>query len=371
MKKFVALLLALIMVFALCACGNTTTTPEDKTPAAEESAAPAGNGDSAAASSPTTTDEAKAAGRKILVMNQHNSKESTNGQFTQYFVDYVNNNSDTLWIDVYYNGELGGIQETLEGAIMGTIDIGGCSFAQLATFYPEMEVWSMPYLYTDPYEGAKIVDLEKNTLLAEMIDKCNEVSGMTIFALNYSIDARQLTCNFPVYSPADLKGAKIRCITNPVYTMCIEGMGGTPIPIDWTETISALTTGTVVGQENPYATLASYQMWDCQKYVMETNHMFDFAANYICTDTWNGLTDAEKQVLRDGIAAQQQFQNETLETNKEEYKKLLVDNDMTIITAEDGLDVDAFKAGVDALKEKNYPQYAEYFDYIADYLANY
>ena len=123
MKKFVALLLALIMVFALCACGNTATTP-----------------DSAAASSPTTTDEAKAAGRKILVMNQHNSKESTNGQFTQYFVDYVNNNSDTLWIDVYYNGELGGIQETLEGAIMGTIDIGGCSFAQLATFYPEMEV---------------------------------------------------------------------------------------------------------------------------------------------------------------------------------------------------------------------------------------
>lgn len=41
MKKFVALLLTLIMVFALCACGNTTTTPEDKTPAAEESAAPA------------------------------------------------------------------------------------------------------------------------------------------------------------------------------------------------------------------------------------------------------------------------------------------------------------------------------------------
>lgn len=32
MKKFVALLLALIMVFALCACGNTATTPEDKSP---------------------------------------------------------------------------------------------------------------------------------------------------------------------------------------------------------------------------------------------------------------------------------------------------------------------------------------------------
>lgn len=377
MKKVLAILLTLAMVLALCACGGSGSTTATQAPAAEAPAteAPAAEAPATEApaevAAPTNVEEAKAQGRKILISNQHNSKESTNGQFTQCFVDYVNEHSDTLWIDVYYNGELGGIQETLEGAIMGTIDLGGCSTAQMATFYPDMEVWSMPYLYTDPADGAKIVDLEKNTLMAEMLETCNEVSGVTIYGLTYSVDARQLTCKFPVYSPADLKGQKIRCITNPVYTMCIQGMGGTPVPIDWTETIAALTTGTVVGQENPYATLASYQMWDCQDYVMETNHLFDLGIQYICTDTWNSLTDAEKQVLRDGTAAMQAYQDEVLTANKEEYKKTLVENGMTIITAEDGLDVDAFKAGVDALKEKNYPQYADYFAYIADYLANY
>lgn len=369
MKKFLAIFLMLAMIFALCACGQAEeSAPAEETATEAPAEEAAEQTDSAV---PATADEAKAQGRKVLVMNQHNSKESTNGMFTQCFVDYVNENSDTLYVDVYYNGELGGIQETLEGAIMGTIDIGGCSFAQLATFYPDMEVWSMPYLYTDPMDGAKIVDLEKNTLLAEMIEECNEISGMTIFALTYSIDARQLTCNFPVYSPDDLAGQKIRCITNPVYTMCIEGMGGTPVPIDWTETISALTTGTVVGQENPYATLASYQMWDCQKYVMETNHMFDFGVSYICTDTWNSLTEDEQQILRDATAAQQEYQNEILSTNIEDYKQQLVDNGMTIITADDGLDVEAFKAGVDKLKYEDYPQYADYYTFIEDYLANY
>ena len=366
MKKFLALLLALVMVFALAACGESETTPSTAPtadPSSETSDTPEGV--------PANATEAAAQGRKVLTLNQHNSRESSNGQFTQSFVDYVNQNSDTLYIDAYYNGEHGGIQEALENAIIGTIDIGECMFAQFATFYPDMEVWSMPYLYTDPADGAKIVDLEKNTLLADMITECEEATGVTLLGVIYTTDARQLTCNFPVYTPDDLAGATIRSMTNETYTMCIEGMGGTPVPIDWTETISALTTGTVVGQENPYATLVSYQMWDCQDYVMETNHMFDFVVNYINTSTWESLTEEEQQVLRDGCAHEQQFKVEMLEEQLAEYKQTCIDNGMTIITEEDGLDLDAFKAGVDALKEERYPQYSEYFAWIDDYIANY
>ena len=43
MKKYVALLLALVMVFALAACGNSNDTPAAEGSAAEEAAAPAGS----------------------------------------------------------------------------------------------------------------------------------------------------------------------------------------------------------------------------------------------------------------------------------------------------------------------------------------
>lgn len=385
MKKITSMFLVACMLVSLAACSSSSSSEsttaassaESETEASSEADSDTSAEEETTAEAdvssdvPANADEAEAQGRTVLVMNNHNSLESTNGQFTQYFVDYVNENSDTLYIDVYYNGELGGIQETLEGAIMGTIDIGGCSMAQLASFYQDMEVWSMPYLYTDPMDGAKICDLDQNELLSSMIEECNEAAGLTVFAPIYSIDARQLTCNFAVYSPDDLAGQKIRSITNDVYTMCIEGMGATPVPIDWTETIAALTTGTVVGEENPYSTIVSYQLWDCQDYIMETNHMFDLAVQYINTDKWDNMTEEEQQVLKDGVAAMQEYQNGVIEASLDEYKQTCLDNGMTIITEEDGLDLDAFKSSVDALKEENYPQYSEYFSYIDEYLANY
>lgn len=41
MKKIIAMLLALVMVFALCACGSQPAAEQTQAPAAEESKAPA------------------------------------------------------------------------------------------------------------------------------------------------------------------------------------------------------------------------------------------------------------------------------------------------------------------------------------------
>lgn len=335
-KKVLALILTLGMVLTLAACGEKAVAPTEK---------------------------------RVLTFANHNSKESTNGQQSMAFVDYVNENSSTIEIDPYFNGELGGIQEALEGVAMGTIDITGTMFAQLAGMYAPMEVFSMPYLVKNGEDNKKLMDRENNQVLDEMLNEFEKNSSIVVFGTSSSYDARQLTCNFEVKSPADLSGVKIRSITNDVYTMTIEGLGGTPVPIDWTETMTALTTGTVQGQENPYATLVSYQLWDSQKYIMETNHIYDSAVHIINADLWNSLTDEEKQVLKDGAVAMEEFSHNLQIDNAEEYRKTCEENGMTIITEADGLDVDAFKANTDKLKSERYPEYQEYFDRINEYLG--
>lgn len=76
------------------------------------------------------------------------------------------------------------------------------------------------------------MDAENNKVLSEILDAFQEASGLTCFGTSASYEARQLTCNFEVYSPDDLEGHKIRSITNDVYTLAVEGLGGTPVPID-------------------------------------------------------------------------------------------------------------------------------------------
>lgn len=306
---------------------------------------------------------------KVLTLAQHNSKESTNGQATQVFVDYVNEHSDTIQVEPYYNGELGGIQEAVEGVVMGTIDLTASSFAQLSSLYQDMEIFSIPYLVKNGEDNKKLMDVDNNPVLKEILDAFQEASGLTCFGTTASYEARQLTCNFEVKTPDDLKGHKVRSITNDVYTLAVEGLGGTPVPIDWTETPTALSTGTVEGQENPYSTLVSYQLWDCQKYVMETNHIYDSAVGIINTPLWESLSPEDQQVLKDAQKAMADWTYESQKENQEEYRQTCKDNGMTIITAEDGLDIDAFKDRTDSLKSEKYAKYQEYFDRLDEYLG--
>lgn len=306
---------------------------------------------------------------RVLTLAQHNSKESTNGQATQVFVDYVNEHSDTIQIEPYYNGELGGIQEAVEGVVMGTIDITHSSFAQLSSLYQDMEIFSIPYLVKNGEDNKKLMDMENNPVLSEILENFQAASGLTCFGTSASYEARQLTCNFEVKTPDDLAGHKIRSITNDVYTLAVEGLGGTPVPIDWTETPTALSTGTVEGQENPYSTLVSYQLWDCQKYVMETNHIYDSSVGIVSNSLWESLSEEDQQVLKDAQKAMADWSYNTQKDNQEEYRQTCMDNGMTIITAEDGLDIDAFKSRTDELKSKKYEKYQDYFTRLDEYLG--
>lgn len=306
---------------------------------------------------------------KVLTLAQHNSKESVNGQATQVFVDYVNENSDTIKIEPYYNGELGGIQEAVEGVVMGTIDITHSSFAQLSSLYQDMEIFSIPYLVKNGEDNKKLMDVEKNPVLKEILEGFESASGLKCFGTSASYEARQLTCNFEVKTPEDLKGHKVRSITNDVYTLAVEGLGGTPVPIDWTETPTALSTGTVEGQENPYSTLVSYQLWDCQKYIMETNHIYDSSVGIINSSLWESLSEEDRQVLQDAQKAMADWSYNTQKDNQEEYRQTCIDNGMTVITEKEGLDIDAFKEKTDGLKSEKYAKYQEYFDQLDEYLG--
>lgn len=343
MNKIAGLGLTAIMVFALTACSS---------------------GDSGKADTGSEGGE-----KRILTFAQHNSQESLNGQTTQTFADYVNENSDTLEIDVYYNGELGGIQEAVEGVSMGTIDITASSFAQLATLHQDMEVFSMPYLVTSGEDNQKLMDMENNEVLQEILEAFEASSGLKAIGTNASYEARELTANRAIYKPEDLSGLKIRSITNDVYTMTVEGLGGTPVPIDWTETPTALSTGTVEGQENPYSTLVDYQLWDVQKYIMETNHIYDSSLYIVGQELWDSFTDEEKEVIQEAVKQANEFQFETQKKNQEENRKICEENGMEIITEEDGLDIQAFKDNTDELKNKRYAKYQDYFDRLDEYLG--
>ncbi|MDR0578446.1 MAG: TRAP transporter substrate-binding protein [Candidatus Accumulibacter sp.] len=87
---------------------------------------------------------------------------------------------------------------------------------------------------------------------------------------------RQITTSSkPINSLADIRGLKIRVPGAPIWTTLFKAIGAAPTPVNYTELYSALQTKAVEGQENPLAIIQSTRLYEVQKYVAYSNHMWD------------------------------------------------------------------------------------------------
>ena len=315
------------------------------------------------------TQELKEGEKRELVLGQHQSQASMQGVVLDKMAELYNAQSETSYITVFHNSELGSINELLEAVTVGTIDINPNGFGQSSTLYAPMELFTMPYLVKSTEDAAKLMDREKNDVLDEIVGDFEKAVNVHVVIVYSRPNARNLTCNFPVYSPADLNGVKIRSITSKVYTLAVRGLGAIAVPIDWAEAPTALSTGVIEGQENPYSVLSDYQLYDVQKYVMETGHIYDTGLYMVNQDTWDSLSDTDKSLMEKVFKEVNDWETEELVKNNDVYKQNCIDHGMQVINVANGLDADAFKENTQKLLLESYPQYKEYLARINKYLG--
>src|SRR4051794_17891056 len=87
---------------------------------------------------------------------------------------------------------------------------------------------------------------------------------------------RQITsASKPIKTPADLAGYRIRVPVSPIFTSLFKSLGANPTSINFNELYTALQTKLVDGQENGLVTIEAGKLYEVQKYVSETNHIWD------------------------------------------------------------------------------------------------
>jgi tripartite ATP-independent transporter DctP family solute receptor len=101
----------------------------------------------------------------------------------------------------------------------------------------------------------------------------------------------------PITSPDDLKGFKIRVPGNQLWVTTFKALGAAPTPINFGELYAALQTRVVDGQENPLALINSAKLYEVQKYVGMTGHIWDGHYIFANLARWNGLPDEVRKVM--------------------------------------------------------------------------
>lgn len=120
-----------------------------------------------------------------------------------------------------------------------------------------------------------------------------------------------LSADKAITTPADLNGINLRMPNSDAWLELGRAIGANPTPISFSELYLALQTGVVDGQDNPLPTVESAKFYEVQKSITITNHLVDSVWPAINVGFWNGLTDAQRQIIADGVEAGRKFCDET------------------------------------------------------------
>jgi tripartite ATP-independent transporter DctP family solute receptor len=275
-----------------------------------------------------------------------------------------------LDIQVYPNSQLGSIQEQAEMVAAGTVQVHHNTWGGLAVLMEKLELMDTPYLTKNALDAIKLNDVNNSPVLKELNQELISTAGVRIIGSSYG-GSRMLTCSFPVYSPADLKGVKVRAIPSKVYITAVEGMGAIPIAVDWADTPTALATGVAAGEENPPSTIYAAKLYESQKYLMETNHIAAEGPLVVNEKAYQALPEEYKKAVQQAAnELGKKYDQISIDAQKDYIAKLCgPEGGMTFITKADGLKTEEFKQSVDALVAVKYAKYQPYYARVNEYLG--
>ena len=102
----------------------------------------------------------------------------------------------------------------------------------------------------------------------------------------------------PIKTMDDLNSVKLRVMQNPMYLELFNQMGANAVPMAFSELFTALETGAVDGQENPYSTIQSSKFYEVQKYLSQTHHVYSPWVMLISKPFWDKLSNDEKTIIK-------------------------------------------------------------------------
>ena len=222
--------------------------------------------------------------------------------------------TDGKWtLNAHWSGSLGNDLDATQALRSGTQEMVITSTSPLVGIEPALGVFDLPFLFADEAEADAILDGE----FGQMISDKMEESGVVNLAY-WENGFRNLTNSVrPVTKLEDLEGMRVRVMQNDIFLDTFGDLGTNAMPMAFGEVFTALETGTIDAQENPYVTIDTSQFFEVQDYLTETRHAYTPFMVLFSKPIFDTFSEEEQQILRDcameGQAVQRQVSRELSE----------------------------------------------------------
>lgn len=192
-------------------------------------------------------------------------------------------------------GALGGDAQVISSLQGGVVEMTLVSPGLLTGLIKEFSVFDLPFMFTSYREVDAVMDGPVGTRLLGMLN------DKGLIGLGYwDHGFRNLTtAKRPINKMEDISGLKVRVIQIPIFIDTFSALGANPVPLPFPELYTALETGTVDGQENPFASIETSKFFEVQKYAATTGHVYNPLVAIFSKKIWDKLTEDERRIVQE------------------------------------------------------------------------
>ncbi len=243
----------------------------------------------------------------------------------------------------YGSSQLGGDSEMIQKLKLGTLDMALPSTV-MSSQVDLFGIFEMPYLVKDRAHMGRI---EKEIFWAKLEPEA-EKKGLKVLAV-WENGFRQITNNKrPIKTPADLQGIKLRVPAGKWRVKMFQAYGANPSPMKFSEVFTALKTGVMDGEENPFTQIYSAKFQEVQKYLSLSGHVYTPAYLTVGKAKWETLPPDVRQILEDTAKETQAYVYQTAAADDDDLLGKLKQAGMEV----NDVDKDAFIAASKPIYEE-------------------
>ncbi|MGQ0286912.1 sialic acid TRAP transporter substrate-binding protein SiaP [Pasteurellaceae bacterium 22721_9_1] len=233
----------------------------------------------------------------------------------EFFAKEVKDKSaGKIEVAIFPAAQLGDDRAMLKQLKDGALDFTLGESARFQIFYPEAEIFALPYMVPN-FEFSKKALLETE-FGKDLLAKIDKELGVKMLGVAYN-GTRQTTSNRPINSIEDMKGLKLRVPNAATNLAFAKYIGAAPTPMAFSEVYLALQTNSVDGQENPLPTIQAQKFYEVQKNLALTNHILNDQLYLVSNETLNELPEDLQKVVKDAAMATAEYHTKLFKEGEE------------------------------------------------------
>ena len=245
---------------------------------------------------------------------------------------------DKAEVVAFGSSQLGKDKELLQKLKLGQVHFSLPS-SVMSSVADEFGVFEMPYIIKDRDHMKRVEGKIFDSVLQPAVKK----KGYRILAI-WENGFRHITNNLrPINKPEDLQGVKLRTPKGAWRVKMFQSYGANPTPMAFSEVFTALKTGVIDGQENPYAQIWSAKFQEVQKYLSITGHVYTPAYVLVSDPNFAKLPADVQQTLEETAQETQVYVYQLAAQLEKDLLTKLTDGGMTVNTADNAAFIAASK----------------------------